>query len=138
MPMYRCDKFAIHELVPPAVFRRRGDSAWELLDDRMLVTLDRLRKRYGKMTANDYIWSGPREWSGLRTPDSPYYSAYSQHTFGRACDIIFSEITAEEVRQDIISSPDLEEFEFIGSIELSVSWLHYDVRNCRRIKNYYP
>ena len=80
--MYKCEHFAIHELVPPHVFEQRGEKAWELLDDRLLVTLDRLRERYGSMTVNNYYWGSDREWSGLRTNDSPYYSPYSQHTFG--------------------------------------------------------
>ena len=82
--MYRCEYFAIHELVPPKVFQEWGEKAWELLDERLLITLDRLRRRYGPMTVNNYYWGKEREWSGLRTKDSPFYSRYSQHTFGRA------------------------------------------------------
>ena len=103
--MYQCTFFKIHELVPPSVFKERGERAWELLDDRMLVTADAMRKRYGKMTINNYMFGGDREWSGLRIPNSPYYSPYSQHTFGRAADIIFGNITAESVRQDILNNP---------------------------------
>ena len=71
MPTYRCRHFAIHELVPPLVLEDRGDRAWQLLDERLLATLDRLRDRYGPVTVNNYQWDGEREWSGLRTPDSP-------------------------------------------------------------------
>ena len=136
--MYTCDHFEIHELVPPAVLSDRGDRAWELMDERVLIVLDRLRRRYGKMTINNYQWGGDRMWIGLRTPDSPYYSPYSQHTFGRAADCLFDEITAEEVRQEILSNPNDPDFELIGSLELDVSWLHFDVRNCDRIKTYKP
>ena len=136
--MYRCDHFEIHELVPPAVLRDRGDRAWELLDERLLIILDRLRERYGKMTVNNYHWDGNRMWSGLRTPNSPYYRTHSQHSFGRAADCLFDEKIAEEVRQDILANPDDPDFELIGSIEVDVSWLHFDVRNCDRIKTYQP
>ncbi|MCP3898619.1 MAG: hypothetical protein GY707_02670, partial [Desulfobacteraceae bacterium] len=123
--MYKCDHFDIHELVPQAVLRDRGDKAWELLDERVLIILDRLRVRYGKMTVNNYHWGGNRMWSGLRTPNSPYYRTYSQHSFGRAVDCLFDEKSAEEVRQDILANPDDPDFELIGSIELDVSWLHF-------------
>ena len=136
--MYRCEYFAIHELVPPKVFQEWGEKAWELLDERLLITLDRLRRRYGPMTVNNYYWGREREWSGLRTKDSPFYSRYSQHTFGRAADCLFAERAAEEVRQDILSHSTDPDFEMIGSVELNVSWLHFDVRNCHRIKTYQP
>ena len=136
--MYKCEYFKVHELVPPHVYDARGEKAWELLDKRLLQTLDRLRRRYGPMTVNNYYWGGDREWSGLRTSDSPYYSPYSQHTFGRAADCLFKTISVEQVRREILSTPNAPEFELIGSIELDVSWLHFDVRNCNRIKTYTP
>lgn len=134
--MYQCRHFAIHELVPPKVYADRANKAWELLDSNLLITIDALRDEYGRMTVNNYIFGGDREWSGLRTPESPYYSPYSQHTFGRAADSIFEDITAEEVREDIFNHP--EKFPLIMSIELDVNWLHCDVRNCTRIKTYRP
>lgn len=94
--MYKCEHFSIHELVPPHVFHKRGEKAWELLDERLLITLDRLRSRYGQMTINNYHWGKDREWSGLRTSDSPYYSALSQHSFGRAADCLFAKKSAEK------------------------------------------
>jgi len=136
--IYKCEHFIIEELVPPKVYDDRGHKAWELMDERMLITLDNLRDRYGSMTINNWKWGGDRQWSGLRTPDSPYYSPYSQHTFGRAADCIFKDVTAEEVRQDILNNRDHDDFELIESIELDVSWLHFDVRNCNRIKAFSP
>jgi len=134
--MYRCKHFAIHELVPPQVYEERGELAWELLDDRMLKAADNCRARFGKMTINNYFWGGKREWSGLRTPDSPFYSKYSQHTFGRAFDAIFANVSSEHVRKEILTHPQL--FPYLNSIELNVSWLHGDTRNCERIKTYSP
>ena len=136
--MYKCKHFLIEELVPPQVFKDRGQKAWQLLDDRMLMTIDRLREKYGSMTINSWKWGGDREWSGLRTSDSPYYSKYSQHSFGKAFDIIFKNVTAEKVRQDILANPDKFEFEYINSLELGVSWLHIDSRNSNRIFAFRP
>jgi len=53
--MHICKHFKIQELVPPAVFDARGERAWELLDERMLITLDKLRERYGPVTVNTGI-----------------------------------------------------------------------------------
>ncbi|MFH2047000.1 MAG: hypothetical protein ABIK92_17870 [Pseudomonadota bacterium] len=136
--MYKCKHFLIYELVPRRVFEERGEKAWELLDDRLLITLDKLRDRYGSITVNNYYWGKEREWSGLRTSDSPYYSPYSQHSFGRAADCLFADNSAEAIRQDILANPSDPAFALIGSIELGVSWLHFDIRNCDRIKTYYP
>lgn len=136
--MYKCKHFIIQELVDEETYNKRGEKAWELLDDRLLMTLDMLRDRYGKMTINNWRWTArtPRMWSGLRTPDSPWYSTYSQHTYGRAADIIFDSITAEEVRQDILREPDDIDFQYINSFEEGTSWLHIDVRNTDRIKTF--
>jgi len=134
--MYKCKHFIIQELVSPGTFQKRGEKAWQLLDDGMLMTLDRLRDKYGKMTVNNWKWGGDREWSCLRTADSPWFSTYSQHSFGRAADIIFADVTAESVRQDILANPDEFAFEFINSFEENTSWLHFDVRNCDRVLTY--
>ncbi len=136
MAMYICKNFIIQELVSPGTFRKRGEKAWQLLDTRMLITLDRLREKYGSMTVNNWKWGGNREWSGLRTADSPWFSTYSQHSFGRAADVMFKDVTAESVRQDILSDPDEDTFEFINSFEENTSWLHFDVRNSNRILTY--
>ena len=87
---------------------------------------------------NNWYWGRDREWSGLRTKDSPYYSDYSQHTFGRAADCLFRDHNTDQIREDILANPDDLAFELIGSLELSVSWLHFDVRNCDRIMTYNP
>jgi hypothetical protein len=47
-------------------------------------------------------------------------------------------VSVEEVRKDILASPDDPDFELIGSLELRVSWLHFDVRNCERIMTCTP
>ena len=95
--MYKCKYFDIKELVPEHVYEDRGEKAWELLDNRMLMTLDRLREIYGPITVNDWSWGGENQWRGLRTPESPVGTIYSQHRFGRACDCIFHETDAETV-----------------------------------------
>lgn len=134
--MYKCKYFTIHELVPPDIYHGYGERAWQFLDDRSLMMLDSLREKFGSTTVNSYYWGGEREWSGLRTSDSPYYSPTSQHSFGRAFDCIFRNTDAETVRQYILRNP--EEFPYITSMELGVSWLHFDCRNVDPIFTFYP
>lgn len=133
---YQCKHFEIHELVPPDVYQERGEKAWQLMDDRILMALDALRDKFGPLTVNNWKWGGDRKWSGLRTEDSPYGSRYSQHRFGRAVDFISQDHTAEEIRQYILNNRD--EFPGVMSMELGVSWVHIDCRNCNRIMTYTP
>ena len=135
--MYKCKHFIIQELVSPGTYHDRGELSWELFDDRMLRLIDRIKEKFhkGTMTINNWYWGGDREWSGFRTPDSPYFSQYSQHN-GRAFDAVFSEYSADYVRTYITQHP--EEFPELQSVELGVNWLHGDVRNCDRIKTYTP
>lgn len=135
--MYICKHFDIRELVPPQVYKDRGDKAWELFDERMLITLDSLRDRFGPAIVNNWHYGGKRKWSGLRTNESPYGSAYSQHRFGRAADVIFSNHSAEAVREAVLVERS-EHFPFVHSIELGVSWFHFDVRNCTPVKTFRP
>lgn len=132
--MYKPAYFIIQELVDPEVYADRGEKAFELLDEVALITLDTLRENHGPVTVNNWHIGGDRLWSGLRTARSPYGTKYSQHRFGRAFDCLFKYITAEVVRQDILNNPN--KYPFINSIELGVSWLHYDTRNCESIKTY--
>jgi len=134
--MYQSKHFALHEYVPPHIIELRGDKAWELLDSRLLISDDGLRTRYGSITINNWFWGGTRLWSGLRTPESPDYSLTSQHTYGRASDKLFNDVTVDEVRADILAHP--EKYPLIMSLELDVNWLHTDTRNCKRIKTYKP
>ncbi|WP_373069814.1 hypothetical protein [Sulfurimonas sp.] len=121
--------FKVHELVPKAMYEKYGEKAWRYVDVRLIESIDKLKEHFnlGTMTINNYYWNGNREWSGIRTPDSPHYSYGSQHSFANALDIVFSDYTAEEVRNYILDN--LKDFPHIKGMELGVSWLHIDVRN---------
>jgi len=135
--MYKCKHFKIQELVPQHVYEARGDKAWELLDKNALITLDLIRDAFGATTVNNWHIGGERNWSGLRTSDSPYYSPYSQHSFGRAFDCIFSSRTTSQVRQAILNNRD--EFPLLTAMELDTNWLHFDTRMVeRRIFTFHP
>lgn len=130
---YKSKYFKAHEYVPPDIYKRRGDKSFELIDSRVLITMDRLRELLGKpITINNYYWGGDRTQSGLRTrsfykSDKEYSESLSQHKFGRACDFLVKGMTAKEVREFIYDH--LDEFPYITFIETDISWCHLDVRN---------
>lgn len=122
--------FKIHELVPKHIYQTRNEKAWELIDSRLIMLIDAIREDFGSATINNYAYGGERQWSGLRTPDSPWYSPTSQHSFGRAVDMLFKDYQAHEVREAIKANQDkyLTICDTI-TIEDDVVWLHIDVRN---------
>lgn len=130
--------FKIYELVDKETYKIRGERAWELISPLLIESIDKIKERFpkGTMTINNWYWKGNRSWSGIRTKESSYYSAYSQHTFGNAIDAVFSEYSAEEVRKDIINNPDI--YPHIKGIETDISWLHIDVRNRETVSIFKP
>jgi len=121
--------FKIHELVPKKMYEMFGDLAWRFVDPRLIESLDMLKDHFnsGTMTVNNYFWGGKRQWSGIRTPDSKYYSENSMHTFGKAVDFVCSDYSSEEIRIFIAKNP--HRFPHIKGIEVEVDWVHIDIRN---------
>jgi len=130
--MYKPKYFKPQELVSADVYNQRGEKALQLLDDRILKAADYLRENLGPATINDWAWGGNNQSRGLRTMESPYYRPFSQHSHGRALDMIFRDVTAEQARQYIKENIKLI-FAYSGlkslTIEEGVSWLHIDCRN---------
>lgn len=136
--------FRIEELVYPefhARFRARGDEMFMAFDERALVTLDRLRERYGPVTVN--TWHACRDplnarrMSGLRPMGGAVGAELSQHIYGRAFDCLFVRVTADQVREDMRNFGAMgagtrrnvaNQFEFISRIEEfpGMSWFHFD------------
>ena len=126
------DNFAVHELVPRAMYERYGDKAILCLDPRIIRFLAIARPLWGvPLTVNNYGYGGDREWSTLRTTDSPWYNPLSQHSFGRALDAGASKMSAEEMREWIRENAHWL-YNEIGTdtitIEDGVDWLHIDFR----------
>lgn len=125
--------FAVNELVPPSVYEHRGERSIQLFDTNALKLIDWLRDRYGAATINDWAWGGNFSQSGLRTVEfygTPikYFSSFSQHKYGRAFDLKFNGMSAEEVRLDLKLNWESLGLGFPITIEDDVSWLHVDTR----------
>ncbi len=134
--MYIPEHFQVQELVPPDTYDSRGDKSIELIDERVLLTLDTLRITFGTCVVNDWVFGGAYSESGLRNPDCAEYSPTSQHTFGRAMDCKFQDVAAHEARQYVIRNK--HQFPHITFLEDDVSWFHFDVRNAERIVLWSP
>lgn len=132
MKQYKCRYFDIKELVTPEVYYERGEKAWSIFDVRALKTLDALREKFGKITVNDWCFGGKFTESGLRVAGCKHFRQFSAHSFGRAFDCKFSDVSPVEVQEYILEHPD--EFPYIGRIERAQhtkTWLHFDVGNYR-------
>ena len=114
------------------------------MDSRVTWTAVQLRKLFGTMICNDYLWGGKNTNRGFRNMieliDWEYYkqtgeiitffsSITSQHCYGRGLDSTFKKILVKDVRDYIIKHNDKEEFKYITALEKDVPWLHFDVRN---------
>lgn len=132
--------FVLEELLPQSTFEslaRSGKQArgWMAFDVRILAALDALRAHFGPLVANDWHTGGAFHARGLRVPGMPDYSLMSQHSFGRAVDLVSKNFSAEEMRAEILRNP--ETFSGISRIEMGVSWLHIDAGNARPIAQFW-
>jgi len=121
------DNLFLDEYIPKDLYEKYAHKPHILIGliDKRLVQADQmLRNEFGSVIINTWVSGGERNWSGIRTPDSPYYSATSQHPYGRASDKIFT-VSAEEVREYIKMN-----WRTLGitCIEDGVDWVHSDVR----------
>jgi len=126
---YRPKHFILQELVPPDIYHARGESAWELLDPRALVTADTVRDTFGPTTINNWHAGGRFRESGLRSFSSPTGAKLSQHRFGRGNDCKFRLATPQEAYEYILLHA--EKFPYLTTLEditHTASWLHFDVR----------
>lgn len=131
--MYHPSFFIPEELVPRDIYNQyakdNSNKLYLIFDDRILRTADLLRQRYGKLVCNTWKWGGRNHYRGFRIFSSWVGSPLSQHKFGRALDLVPVDVTAEEIRQDIIANPHREDYKYIKAIERDVDWLHIDCRN---------
>jgi len=129
--------FIIQELVPESVYEARGEKAWQLIDIRLIENADSLRQQLGvSLTCNTWQWGGHRAQSGLRVHGMSYYKPYSQHTFGRALDLICT-IKAQDIRELIRSKEIILPHPACFEDGESITWLHMDVRNLSNGHTYF-
>ncbi len=123
MPSY----FHVSELIPPTLFEKYGENrSWNFVNKRAFDNLVKFREYVGhSFIINNYKTGGPREWSGLRTSDSPYYQNTSQHSLANAYDIQCPDLEPQEL-QAIVQKV-YADYEICG-LELAPTWTHIDWR----------
>ncbi|MCK4521369.1 MAG: hypothetical protein KAU20_02260 [Nanoarchaeota archaeon] len=120
IPVY----FRPEELVPKVVFELLGAESLNLFDPRILITADQLRSHFGRCNCNTWLWGGRFHERGFRLRHSQTGAPESMHKDARGLDLVFMELTAAAVRQEIMRKRHL--FPFITRMEKGRSWLHYD------------
>lgn len=126
--------FEPQELFPKAKCQQyagRLDRLWIVLDPRVIITIDRLRERWGALRINDWNAGGTLQHRGWRPHTFTGGAALSQHRWGRATDISSwrGGVTADEMRADCIANKDHPAFEFVSRIESGLdapTWFHWD------------
>jgi hypothetical protein len=123
--------FVTQEFIPEKIYTEFKDYAVQIfMDNRLVFTCDMLREYFNcPVVINNWHTGGTCSESGFRLQNTQTGKEYSQHKFGRAADLKFTNISAEEVRKEILSHSSEPAFRFISAIESGVPWLHVDVRN---------
>lgn len=119
----------LDEYIPKELYLKYEKAPHKLigmLDKRLIDSDHLLRIEFGPVIINNW-WNGngDRNWSGIRTPGSPYYSFTSQHPWGRASDKIFI-----ESKPHIVNKYIEENWIELGitAIEKQATWNHTDTR----------
>jgi hypothetical protein len=123
-------------MVPPDMMALINDkgSKWgfaTLFDERLLITMDRIREQFGRMQVNNWFNGGRHCFRGFRPPECEIGASLSQHRFGRGVDLVPNYSDVEHIRTEILNYPNSPRFQHIGGMEMGTSWLHIDVRGRR-------
>ena len=128
MHQYKCEYFKLEELFPPELMSMPPEYLWGLMDENLLVVLDRLRIAIGKpITINNWKTGGQYKWSGFRTNTCKIGAAKSAHRKGQAVDLKIKGMTPAEVLEFIISRYDeFPEIKRVENVIKTPTWLHID------------
>lgn len=134
--IYRPQFFTLTELVCPDVYNKYGEMAWQFLDEKLLVTLDWIRRTLNKpVIINDWHDGGTQTQSGLRCnlcsivrdktlANELYLSA---HILGRAADFHVTGMEADEVR--VWLAVNKANIPYPIRLEKDVAWVHLDTED---------
>ncbi len=134
--LYRPQFFTITELVCPHVYNKFGGLAFLFLDERIVITIDTIRRLINKpITVNTWADGGEFSQRGLRCnlcslvkdktlANQLYMSA---HVLGMAMDFDVENMTADDTRLWIALNKD--KLPYNMRLEKNVDWVHLDVYN---------
>ena len=131
--MYRPQFFWLTELVCKHVYDKFGETAWRLLDEKAVVTLDWIRRSLNKpITVNNWWDGGDFDERGLRCIQCSIVKRkcdlgqvyVSAHILGRAFDFDVMGMTAGEVRVWLAYNKDRLPYPI--RLENHINWIHLD------------
>ena len=123
--------FRTEEFVDRATFELLGIEAIKLLDERLKLTIEQIRKFYNfPMVINNWVFGGNFQNRCYRTQKSIVGSRSGSHYRGMGVDFDCYDakkvmIPAIEMRKKIFA--DIDKFPYIRMIETGVNWVHVDV-----------
>lgn len=104
----------------------------KLIDPKVIEINQLLRNIYGPAILNTWWYPDvpdPREYAGWRPKDCIVGAKKSTHKDGKASDLIFATVSAEEVRKSI-KDQGITFFNMgIRRIENDVLWFHWDLKS---------
>jgi hypothetical protein len=127
MKFYKPVHFGVEEFLPPDLYNQYGERGlYQLMDPRILYTMDALRDHFGvPITVNNYHSGGQFQQRGFRNALGTG-AELSQHRYGRACDFDIKGMYAEEFRKKAAARELAEPLKYITRIEAGVHWCHVD------------
>jgi len=142
MHQYKCEYFKLEELFPPELMQLPDEYLWELMDENLLIVLDRLRMTIGKpITINNWKTGGQYKWSGYRTNSCKIGAPKSAHRKGQAVDLKIKGMTPSDILYFIQSRYDeFPEIKRVENVIKTPTWLHLDTvkTNLKTLKIFNP
>lgn len=141
--IYKPIYFELEELVCKHIFNKFGQTAWQFLDPRLLITIDTLRQKLNKpIFVNSWDSGGEFDERGFRCIQCDLVKKaikenrlyVSPHMTGQGVDFDVQGMLSEEVRQWIIKYQII--LPYAIRLENNVSWVHLDVREVEGHKVY--
>lgn len=117
------ENFKTKEFFDNETYKLLGDNAMRLLDIRLKMTIDSIRKVLGiQMFINN---GKDLQERCYRTLASKEGSVTGAHYKGMAVDFDLKGLTANEARKLIYKN--IDKFPYIRGIEIGINWVHIDI-----------
>ena len=135
--LYRPQHFHLTELVCKEVYDKFGDKSWLFLDEKIIITIDTIRRLLNKpITINDWYEGGKFSQRGLRCnicsipkgktiKDELYMSA---HCLGMAVDFNVEGLTEADIHLWIAVNKDKLPYNMRIEND-TIGWVHLDCYN---------
>lgn len=129
--------FKVYEIVSKSVYDKYGENALKFFDARLIELIDIVREILNvPLVCNDWKNGGKIQQRGFRENTSQIVKDktikgvmyISAHSIGKGIDFISPKMTAEEMRNRLISNANKLPFKIrMESDKSAPTWLHIDV-----------